>query len=493
MSTIPNQARCLLALLLGVAVSSMPLHAAQTAETYSDRPSDYAFAAPISTTGPSGVVALKLPQSVYLKAESADLADLRVFDAKGIAQPFALQRPETQSETRRTRQSVAVFPIHANAETASALDLDIATRADGSVISVKTSTRGTTSSPSSRLAGLILDCGPLDDRARITALYFDRPTGRADYSAEVWLETSDDLKHWHAAGAAELAWLSNNDGQLLASDRLDLSTNRFRYARVTWHRGEPQIFPKVEVERASVATREPPRETLWLSAQAGKKEGDLTYTGAVALPVERIEFRLSEPNIVMPLAVGQYVERANVGNVGTAKTQEPRFEPILQTTVFQITQAQDGNVRGSGAIALQPTHRAEWVVRPLRPATARPEIGLSWQADTLIFLAGGTPPYQLAIGRSDARNATQPLTQVAPGFRVEELRQLPLAGVGEPIPVNPAAKQAIQTAAQRAGEAAQQRTLALWGALLLGVAILGAMTWKLVRDLQRKPDSTDKR
>ena len=46
---------------------------------------------------------------------------------------------------------------------------------------------------------------------------------------------------------------------------------------------------------------------------------------------------------------------------------------------------------------------------------------------------------------------------------------------------------------KRAGEAAQQRTLALWGALLLGVAILGAMTWKLVRDLQRKPDSTDKR
>ena len=490
MSTVPNKARGILAVVLGVAASSMPLHATQTAETYSDRPSDYAFAAAIATTGPSGVVALKLPQSVYLKAESADLADLRIFDAKGVAQPFALQRPEAQSETRRTRQPVAVFPIHANAEAAGSLDLDIATRADGSVISVKTGTRSTGTSPSSKLAGLILDCGPLDESARISALYFDRPIGRPDYSAEVWLETSDDLKHWHAAGAAELAWLSNTDGQLLASDRLDLSTNRFRYARVTWHRGEPQLFPKVEVERASIAAQEPTRETLWLPAQAGKKEGDLIYTGAIALPVERIEFRLSEPNIVLPLTVGQYIERANVG---TAKTQEPRFEPTLQTTVFQITQAQDGNVRRSGAIALLPTHRTEWVIRPLRPATARPELGLSWQADTLIFLGGGTPPYQLAIGRSDARNATQPIAQVAPGFRVEELRQLPLASVGDPVPVNPAAKQAMQTAAQRAGEAAQQRTLALWGALLLGVAVLGAMTWKLVRDLQNKSGSTDKR
>ena len=111
----------------------------------------------------------------------------------------------------------------------------------------------------------------------------------------------------------------------------------------------------------------------------------------------------------------------------------------------------------------------------------------------MIFLGGGTPPYQLAIGRSDARNATQPIAQVAPGFRVEELRQLPLASVGDPVPVNPAAKQALQTAAQRAGEAAQQRTLALWGALLLGVAVLGAMTWKLVRDLQNKSGSTGKR
>ena len=482
----------LIVLLASLAPWSAPSVAAQPPAPYADGPDNYAFAASITPTGKSGVVALKLPQAVYLKARTADLADLRIFDAKGVAQPFALQHPEARSETRHTLHPVAIFPIHASEESTGKLDLDIATRADGSVISVRTTTPTGAGNASSKgqapLAGLILDCGPHDNAARATALHFERPVGHPDYSAEVWLETSNDLKQWHDAGVAELAWLSNDQGQQLASDRLDLATGSFRYARLTWHRGDPVAFPKVEVERASITAHEPALETLWLTAQTGKKEGDLSYTGALALPVERIEFRLSEPNVVLPVAIGNYVERAAVA---TAKAQEPRFEASLQTTIFQITQ--DNHVRRSGGLTLPPTHRAEWVVRPLRQATVRPEVGLSWQADTLIFLAGGTPPYQLAVGRGEARNDAQTLAQVAPGFRVEELQRLPLARTGELNPLNPAAEQVAQTAAQRATESAQQRTLALWGALLLGVAILAAMTWKLVRDMQRKPDPTDRR
>ena len=49
-----------------------------------------------------------------------------------------------------------------------------------------------------KLSGLILDFGaamagyPL----RIEALRFGAPKDQSNYSAEVWLEASNDLKHW---------------------------------------------------------------------------------------------------------------------------------------------------------------------------------------------------------------------------------------------------------------------------------------------------------
>ena len=45
-----------------------------------DTPADYAYALPLQVSGRQGVVAYTLPLSVYLKARTAGLYDLRVFD-----------------------------------------------------------------------------------------------------------------------------------------------------------------------------------------------------------------------------------------------------------------------------------------------------------------------------------------------------------------------------------------------------------------------------
>ncbi|RTL32919.1 MAG: DUF3999 family protein [Rhodocyclaceae bacterium] len=212
---------------------------------------------------------------------------------------------------------------------------------------------------------------------------------------------------------------------------------------------------------------------------AGRQAGDLVYPAGIALPVEQFSLGLQEANIVYPMALGAYVERPSRQ---AGKTTEWVFQPRSQATFYRITQ--DGQTRCSGAvgIGLGLGHQQEWVIRPLNAAaTAQPELGLSWQPATLIFLAGGTPPYTLSFGRSDATPVNRTLDQVAPGFTPVELRQLEQAQVGE-LQVG-RSDAAAASAASQAAAAARQRTYILWGVLLLGVAILGGMVWRLVRQM----------
>jgi len=133
---------------------------------------------------------------------------------------------------------------------------------------------------------------------------------------------------------------------------------------------------------------------------------------------------------------------------------------------------------------------AEWVIRPLNTAaTAQPELGLSWQPATVVFLAGGTPPYALSFGRDEATPVSQPLGQVAPGFSEKEINRLELAQAGELQ--ESAANAAAESVAVTAGRSARNRSFILWGVLLLGVAVLGGMAWKLIGQTKPGTDSAD--
>lgn len=481
---------CLPLLLLSLCLPA-PAHAANALKA--DTPMEYAYSLPLQVSGKQGVVAFQLPQAAYLNAMTARLDDLRVFDANGAVQPHALHRPQPEQAARRDSLTATVFPIRGGASPAAggtSIDVDIRTRPDGSVMSVQTHAGKARASANVTLSSLILDFGAAaqgdeHNPVRIDALRFDAPPGEANYNAEVWLQTSRDLKHWSTIGAAELSWLSNDDGQTLASNRLEFSPQTFRYARLVWRRGAPAEFAAIHAETLTPQRSEPVRETLWIrpaavneiERRAGDQPTELIYPAGVALPVEQLSLRLSEPNIVFPVALGYYVEQPGRH---ANRTTEWVFRPIAHATFYQITQ--DGQTRRSGAVSVRPAHQPVWVIRPLNPAvTARPELGLSWQPATLVFLAGGTPPYTLGFGRADAMPASQPLSQVAPGFSPRELAQLEQARAGA-LQTGPGAASG-SSAASQAGLSARHRTYILWGVLFLGVIVLGGMAWKLIRQM----------
>ncbi len=481
-------------LILSASIA-LAAHAAPPSDAdKSDVPADYAFSLPVQISGKQGVVSLRLPQAVYLNAQTARLDDLRVFDAKGVAQPFALQRPKAEAQTQRSFHRVSVFPIRSRASVSSdsGIELDIRTGADGKVISVRTNGESAggnddQAAADGPLSGLVLDFGPpvpatSTDGEKIAALRFVPPPETTNYNAEVWLEISKDLKTWETVGAADIGWLTNVDAQTLANDRLEfapINPQTHRYARLTWRKGDPVVFQTIEAERIAVHPGEAQRETLWIQPTAGKIGSDLSYSASIALPVDQVTLRLSEPNIVFPMTLGRYVERPSRV---TGRKSEWAFQPMFRSTFYQIEQNEQ--TRRSGPLTIGLTQLTEWIIRPQNAATtAKPELGLSWQADTLVFLAGGTSPYRLYFGRADAASGSQPLAQVAPGFSEDELKRLEMASLGDLQKTDGVAG---ETAAERASKAAHNRQLALWGLLLVGVLVLAGMTWRLILQMKAK-------
>ena len=450
----------------------------------SDLPADYSHALSLSVTGKQGVVGFRLPQAVYLHSRSAGLNDLRVFDAQGEKTPFALYLPTPTKRTDTQTWPVKQFPLYAaKAQALDALALEIKTGKDGTLLSVKTQPRPAapgTPQPDAVLAGLVLDLGQrgsADDVAKplITALRFALPPGMGAYSAQVWLEVGDDLKQWDTLGAAELDWLADpQTAETLANDRLEFAPRSFRYARLSWRSGEPLRFAAITAESTAKTAEPPAMEKLTLAPGAGKKPEDLAYPAGIAIPVEKLNLNFTEPNVVLPAQVGTYRE---LPSRQLGRPNEWTFQALTRGVFYHITQA--GAARQSSELSVPLTHYAEWVVRPQSPTTSKPTLTLFWQPATLVFLAGGQPPYTLAFGRDDVKSAATELSQVAPGFSVQELAQLEPAQAGPLQTQTPT--HSSDSAATQAVIAAQTRSLILWAVLLLGVGVLGGMAWRLFK------------
>lgn len=458
-----------------------------------DTPAAYAWTMPVTVTDDNGVHGLRLPPSVYLHAQSAALADLRLFDRRGLPVPYALRQPPTDTVTDAREVPLRIFPLYRqpgappSMTTQGDFKLELRTDSDGRLLSVTSAGAPPRTQPPAQAQGpaletLILDLG-VPARATpptVTALRFTPPAGKSGYSAQVWLETSDDLRDWRPLGTADLQWLSATDGAILACDTLAFEPARFRYARLTWRGGTPALFAGISALSVNQHRTAPAMDSAVLAPVPGRVPGDLVYTAGIGIPAERAGMQFTTPNAVYAAMLGSYRDPPAPSQPAAPATarrrhhhlrehlhrdhlyrdhpyrdhvhrdhadrhyrqgddQQPApapdpFAPIASATFYDITQ--DGRRKRSGGLPLPATQLAQWVVRPYSPQTAAmplsqaPKLQLSWTPATLLFLATGNGPYTLAFGRAGAAGMEHELGHIAPGYTENELRALPQAQAG---------------------------------------------------------------
>ncbi|OBV36725.1 DUF3999 family protein [Janthinobacterium psychrotolerans] len=456
-----------------------------------DQPSDYGWSMSLTVPAGAGVARLPLPKEVYLHARTGNLADVRLLDRDGQRLPFAISTPPAQANTQRSSIAARIFPVTGSAAGGGGLqNVEIRTGNDGRLLSVSASAGGGTATAGKTLQALILDIGPQTPGSRIGALRFTPPANAGDYSAQVLLEVSDDLKQWDGAGTTTLNWLSNSDTQTLANDSIVFAPRAFRYARLSWQDGQPLVFAAIAAQAVSQTEAAPPRASIVLQGVAGKQANEWRYATPIAIPADSIALQFAQANVVLPVTLGVYRQNNYVPQRRlhlqrqTRPAQGEYFDPLLSTSFYRISDA--GKERVSGELAMPVVQTTQWILRPQTEGTAlpasAPSLRLGWTPETLVFLAGGKPPYRLVFGKADAQPVAQPLSQVAPGYRDGELQALPIATVGALT----ARAGAADVAPARQEKGPPWRLAALWAALLLGVGVLGFFAWRLLSQMKQE-------
>jgi len=446
-----------------------------------ERPQDFAYGIPLAVDGRDAFYQVEVPRAVYEGVVRADLGDVRVFNAAGEVVPHALRPRVTTSKAAPPPAKAALFPLRTDAP-AGLEGLDLRVEKSGARTVVSLRTRDGKPAGGTKLVGYVADASSLD--APVRAVVLELPASADDVMARVTLEASDDLRQWTtlASGASVLRLAAG--GERLEQLRIEFPARKAKYLRLTWPgRGTALELAGLAVEPGETVV-EAPRQWHEAPAAAVKdRPGEFEFDVGGQLPVDRLRVALPQANTVAVIEISARAKPADA------------WRPVTTATVYRLNR--EGEELKSPEVAIGGTADRYWRLK-IDPrgggiGGGQPVLAVGWVPHRVVFAARGEAPFQLAYGSRDAKPAAFGIATLVPGYKDEATLDLRSAQpVAKPAAV---AIGAAQTAGpQTLGGAAATRERidwkrwALWASLVLGVAVLGLMAFRLGRQMSKPAD-----
>jgi hypothetical protein len=115
-----------------------------------------------------------------------------------------------------------------------------------------------------------------------------------------------------------------------------------------------------------------------------------------------------------------------------------------------------------------------------------PDLEVQWRPAQLIFVARGDGPFKLAFGSSQAKPGFSQASTLIPGYKAHAEDALPQAKVR-------GIEYSKPSAMPEWAQGVSTRKVVLWGILVIAVALLGFMAWRMRAQLrpEENPDESD--
>ncbi|WP_447893295.1 DUF3999 domain-containing protein [Pseudomonas marginalis] len=424
-----------------------------------ETPADFSSQVPLSVSGNGPWYRLELPLAVQLNARQADLSDVRVFNAAGEPQAYALSRQASQRTESREVTDVKWFPLYAADTQATLPGVVMKTTDEGTLVEIKPSTAP---KPGKQvLRGWVLDASKI--KAPLQQLSLDWSREQEGFQ-RFSIEASDDLQHWQSWGDGQVARLSFADERVEQHD-VSLPGQSARYLRLVW---KGQAAPLLTSARLASATSSSlPLPLVWSQPLSGTrlKAGEYTWKLPTGLGVERLRIELKQPNTLAPVTLAGRRD----GNQA--------WQPLSNGLLYRLTQNGQDVVQDELQLPGQTVTELKLQVdeRGGGLGVVEPALHFAVRATQLVFLARGEPPFTLALGNASVKAANLPLSTLIPDYTAERLNTLGQAKVAGAVAVtSPAVPAAVDSGPN-------WKKLGLWAVLLLGVAALGGMAYSLLR------------
>ncbi|MGK9416014.1 DUF3999 domain-containing protein [Pseudomonas cedrina] len=424
-----------------------------------ERPADFASQVPLSISGNGPWYRLELPLEVQLNARQADLSDVRVFNAAGEPQAYALSRQSSQRIESRNITDVKWFPLYA-ADTRQALPgVVMKTTREGTLVEIKPGTAA--KAGKQVLRGWVLDASAI--KAPLQQLSLDW-SGEQDGFQRFSIEASDDLQHWQSWGDGQVARLSFADERVEQHD-VSLPGQSARYLRLVWQGQAAPLLTSAKL--ASATSSSLPAPLVWSQPLAGTrlKAGEYSWQLPMGLNMERVRIELKQPNTLAPVALS-----------GRSDAKQA-WQPLSNGLLYRLSQNGQDLVQDQLQLPGQVVNQLRVQVdeRGGGLGAQVPALRFAVRTTQLVFLARGEPPFSLALGNTSVKAANLPLSTLIPDYSAERLKALGQASIaGEVAVTSPAVVATVESGPN-------WKKLGLWAVLLLGVAALGAMAYSLLR------------
>ena len=423
---------------------------------------DYAQGIRVQALSDRPLVEAALPDDVYRTVTRADLADVRVFNADGIAVPHAFCVSPKTTEPTVTQESLPVFAVQGAVPQRDGTRVEVQTSA-GVAVNVQEDDNRTTAGTTQTQAHVI-DARAIPDDLRAMQFDWRSPDGASE--AHVSIQASEDLDRWQTVvGSSTLLKVAQGEQQLQRHS-VKLPQRSYQYLRVVrTDRGPPLEIASVIAERVAAPQSIDP---IWFSATpvTTDEANALLFDSSRLAPVTYARLLLPQENTSLRV------------KIESRPDEKSQWRQQWSGEVYSILSA--GERRVSPPAEFGGTTDRYWRITPAKAGDLFNQgatLELGYRPARLRFLAQGSGPFMLAYGSRRAEAA--PLQ--ACNILLADVVSQDLAHMRGEAVLSPPQSLGGDSAFKPLPKKTPLRLMVLWGVLISGVALLAAMAMSLLK------------
>jgi len=445
-------------------------------------PEEFAYRARIEAA--PGLAVLTLDEAACRAAASADLRDLRFFNAAGEALPAALLPPPPVAPGPEHELRMIALPAQIAARDKMLAEFALRVETQGARSVIELTPTAPRDEHAETIGGHLLDLRAYDKPGGELRLRFaeDAP----DFSGRVEILGSDDLHAWRPLAAGALV-RNRQLGETFERSTFVLARPA-PFVRIAWTGQAPRLAGARLIERGN-----PPALPRAILAVARAEAADSWYVDVpVGLPVVRVHVRVAAENVALRVRVYRYDERDPRAHLRPphlplrARRAPERW--VAEGGMHEVFRLQRNGQWIEGApfaLSARTTRLRIDAVDGTIPGDDLPIVEAEWTPRRYVFAARGPGPYMLALG-NDA-------SDLPPGPVLDTRSVMPRddpAGVSLPaarLAATPIAGADTSRAQRIAREAIWSRYV-LWAVLVVAVVALALLAWRLAAQMRPGTD-----
>jgi hypothetical protein len=456
------------------AIIATSLFAALAVAADEPRVADFQWQGTLDVTGQAGLIRVVVPGEALARLQSRSAADLRVFDAAGRPVPFALSAPpSTPAAARKATPPLPALPLLTTPPAGSskgALQVRVEDQGRQQSLWVQLDGSAGASAQPAPATSVLLDTRGQKEPLGALVLQAHIP---ANLPVRIFVSTSGDLASWTPVATEGRIYRFDGDNAP-TNDKLELRAPlqlEGRFLRLDWSGQDGVSVASVTgLVNGPAPVAQPPAVSL----PAPRADGASAREWALpfATPIAQLELRTGQPNTLVPVRI-----------LGRDSPSGP-WRALGQTVVYRLGAAGQESVSAPAVLQrpsvrwlrVEATHGARLDTLPL-------DARVLFEPLEVVFVAGAAGPYQLVAGRAEGVSAALPPAMLA-ATTSARWDSLPLARITQ---THAATMPPASTMPAWLPAGIDARTAALWAVLVVGVLVLGAVAWSLLKQAQAKP------